>query len=355
MSSSRRDKKAVVAKTNCVAKRGRIMKRSELENNQRISAAELRGMNRPDLDVVNAKDFSSYTFWQYTSVDSIGKILRGSCFWVNNIAAMNDLHETELHKEEKQDIFVQCFCNSDSEKIPMWYLYGGIAGKGASFGFTPRVMLDYIRSITHVTELVFDPASGTYAAGERFAIGSDFELQVGWVFYADYELPVKPWGRDGNFVRVNYFNKFVNVEEAEQFFDSNYFVKDYPWEYEKEFRLVFINKTGRKIDKIKIDIPEAFRASKNRRLKIRLAPEISNSVDAASGLSGFERCAGELVRVAEKNSYQISVSKSKLKINMDLLGRSKGDVNEYIGRNPDYLDWSTVEKVYRRRSGDDLS
>ena len=296
MLSSRRDKKAVLTKANCSTKRGSIMKRSELENSQMISAAELRELNRPD-------------------------------------------------------IFVQCFCNSDSEKIPMWYLYGGIAGKGASFGFTPRVMLDYIRSIKYVTELVYDSVKDNYAPGVQFEIGPDFELQAGWVFYADYELPVKPWPKDSDVVRVNYFNKFLNVEEAEQFFDGNFFIKDYPWEYEKEFRLVFINKTGRKIDKIRIDLPEAFRASKNRKLKIRLAPEISNSVDAASGKSEFERCAGELVGVAEKNSYQIYVSKSKLKINMDLLGRSKGDVNEYIVRKPEFLMEETVERVRKWYEG----
>ena len=124
--SSRRDIKAVLTNAYCVAKRGSIMKRSELKNNQKTSAAELRELNWPDLDVVNAKDFSTYTFWQYTSVDSVGKVLGGNCFWVNNIIAMNDLHETELHKDDRQDIFVQCFCNSDNEKIPMWYLYGGV-------------------------------------------------------------------------------------------------------------------------------------------------------------------------------------------------------------------------------------
>lgn len=321
------------------------MKISELENNAIISAVVLREMNKPNLEVVNSRGFSNYTFWQYTSVDSIGKILGGNCFWVNNIAAMNDLHETELHERDKQDIFVQCFCNSNSEKIPMWYLYGGIAGKGASLGFTPRVMLDYIRSIKRVTELVYDPAKGTYVEGEQFETGSDFELQVGWVFYADYELPVKPWPKDSNVVRVSYFNKFVNVEDAEQFFDGNYFVKDYPWEYEKEFRLVFINRTGNKIDKIKIDIPQAFRESRNRKLKIKLAPEISNSTDASSGASEFEKYAGELAEVAAKNGYQVSVARSKLKINMDLLGRSKRDVNEYIGRNPEYLTEETVERA----------
>ena len=129
------------------------MASKEKNNKEFITASELRARNIPVLDR-KAGDFSKYTFWQYTSIDNIGYILDGDGFWVNNITAMNDLREIELHKEEKDNIFVQCFSNSPNEKIPMWYLYGGITGKGARIGLTPGVMRDYINSIKYVTELV---------------------------------------------------------------------------------------------------------------------------------------------------------------------------------------------------------
>lgn len=319
------------------------MKISEYKNNDLVSSEELKEMNKPDLGAKNSADFSKYTFWQYTSVDTIERILDGNCFWVNSISGMNDLHESELHKDEKEDIFIQCFCNSNNEKIPMWYLYGGIAGKGACIGFTPRVMMDYINSIKYVTELVYDSNIDSYVIGKQLEKDIDFELQVGWVFYTDYELPLNTDETKKKIVRVNYFNKFLNVKEAGSFFDGNYFIKDYPWEYEKEFRLVFINKTGRKLDKIKIDIPQEFREKKN--LKIKLAPEISNNTDVTSGMSEYESCAGNLQKIAEKNNYRISVSKSDLRIKMDLLGRGKSDVNDYVFRNPDYLNKETQKKV----------
>ena len=85
---------------------------------------------------------------------------------------MNDLHEVELHNDEKDNIFVQCFCNSPNEKIPMWYLYGGITGKGASIGFTPGVMQAYIKSINHVTELIAEEGMEPkkYRAGETLKV-----------------------------------------------------------------------------------------------------------------------------------------------------------------------------------------
>ena len=46
------------------------MKSSEYKNNDLVSAEELKEMNKPDLDSKNSADFSKYTFWQYTSVES---------------------------------------------------------------------------------------------------------------------------------------------------------------------------------------------------------------------------------------------------------------------------------------------
>ena len=79
------------------------MKYSEIENNSTLTPDELKGVNIPDPDG-KAGAFSNYTFWQYTNVEAICKILGGSCFWVNNISGMNDLREADLHGAEKEDI-----------------------------------------------------------------------------------------------------------------------------------------------------------------------------------------------------------------------------------------------------------
>lgn len=207
---------------------------------QKVFAADVKAKNVPVLDG-KSEDFASGTFWQYTSVESIEKILDGDCFWVNNIGGMNDIHEAELHKTEKQDIFVQSFCHSDTEKIPMWYLYGGIVGKGASLGLTPGVMRDYINSIKFVTELVYDSDIKKYVSGRQFEIGRDFELQTGWVFYYDLDRSDQNSSRTNTYVQIKYRKNFFSVIDPDEFFSGNYFIKDYPWEYEKEFRLVLIN------------------------------------------------------------------------------------------------------------------
>ena len=300
-----------------------------------MAAEELKSINTPNLEG-KAGDFSGYTFWQYTNADAICKILEGSCFWISNISDMNDMREADLHAAEKEYVFIQCFCNSDTEKIPMWYLYGGIIGRGASIGFTPGVMMNYIRSIKYVTELVED-SNGDFVLGDKLFIGTDFELQTGWVFYTDDNRDEDGKAEKNLTVRVNYLNKFVNIPNGEEFYKDNYFVKTYPWEYEKEFRLVFINKTGRKIQKIRVDIPEEFRLRKDRKIKVRLAPEVRSDKD-------FEDYRNKIL-VAGKE-YQVSVTKSKLKINMDLLRKNKNDINEYVRLHPEFLTENVHEAVH---------
>ena len=314
-----------------------------------ISSAELKARNEPVLDQ-RAEDFSRYTFWQYTRTDSIKYILGGGCFWVNSISGMNDVYESRLHEDRKADIFVQSFCNSDTEKIPMSYLYGGITGKGASIGFTPDVMRSYIRSIRYVTELTEKTDGGrtVFEPGERLEIGKDFELRTGWVFYTKYRRDESGNADRKTYARVCHRNTFYNVEDPDAFFTENYFIKDYPWEYEKEFRIVLINLTGREIKKIKIDLPEEFRTKKNRKIKVRLGPEISCEGESISGETDYERCRREILEKAERKdgeSYQVSVQKSGLGVHMDLLSRNQEDLNTYIGQHPEYLYEKTREKA----------
>ena len=138
------------------------------------------------------------------------------------------------------------------------------------------------------------------------------------------------------------YNDNTIVDNPEQFFPQNYFIKDYPWEYEKEFRIVLINRTGRYIEKIKIDIPEEFRKSKRRKLKIRLGPEVSNDKPDSSGKTDFDRFKQEILEKAEKkdkdegSSYTVTVDKSKLKVNMDLMIRNQKVINAYLKEHPDY-------------------
>ena len=104
-------------------------------------------------------------------------------------------------------------------------------------------------------------------------------------------------------------NKWYAVtDDAEAFLDSNYFIKQYPWHYEREFRIVFINKTDNTYDRIAIKLDGSF----IKKLKIILAPEIKKSEIKSSVFDG------------------LALTESKLKIKMGLLSRNQEEINTYI-------------------------
>lgn len=243
---------------------------------------------------MSTSDFATTTFWHYTKLDTVDKILEGGELHLSCMSETNDTRERDLH-EDRDMLNIICFCNSDSEKIPMWYLYSGVDGKGAAIGFTPATLMELIRSIkTAETD-----------SGEAWKTGEEFDLMCGWVYYRKREAPSQ----------VKYKGKWYSVYDSDKFAKDNYFVKDYPWEYEKEFRIIAINKTEKSASKVRIKIPD----SVMKKLKIRLAPE-TNDKTAIFEKEGF------------KKYLDSRIFKSGLRISMGLLQRNCREYEEYMKR-----------------------
>ena len=189
-------------------------------------------------------------FWYYTSFNTAKLILQNKSIHINNIALMNDVDEINLHYKEKGLVHCLCVCNSNTEKIPMWYLYAGITGKGVAFGFTPAVMLKLINSINTLKTV----------DGKTLYKGRDFDVEWGWIFYRKNESKSE----------IFYKRKWYYLSNPKEFEINNYFIKNYPWEYEREFRIVIHNKTGIEYEKFIINIESVL-----KEVRIKLAPEIS--------------------------------------------------------------------------------
>ncbi len=220
-----------------------------------ISARDLLALNAPAA-YAYAKDFSKTSFWQYTRLTTADLILSSCSFRVSNLNGMNDLDEARHHEKERERVFALCFCNSNTEKIPMWYLYSGLTGKGAALGLTPSVMLNWLESIKTVRGV---RSGQSKEEGTLLEIGPAVEMRYGWVYY---QKPKEPQN-------IMYRNKWYYVNNAAKFQKDNYFIKSYPWEYEKEFRLVFINHTPEDYDALFVDIPPELQKA----FKVKLAPE----------------------------------------------------------------------------------
>lgn len=252
-----------------------------------------QGINKNQIKGTNAN------FYHYSSLDSVTQILSAEdlCyFFVRPIAEMNDIAEKQFHIRHQHNvdsIFVLCFCNSETDNIPMWYLYGGLGGQGAKLGFTADKMEKLIQNITYV-EIV----ENNCLSGEKI-YRDQFSLEYGWVFYDK---------QDCKYVKHK-SKKYKIGDPNELFVKDNYFIKDYAWNYEKEFRIV-IRILGENVPK-RIAIPFSKKTLLSG-ISITTGPETKESTEI------------DAQEISKRSGLPVEkIKKSKLKVKMDLLNRNK--------------------------------
>ena len=259
---------------------------------------------------------SRNTFWSYTSLSSLDKILESGYFFASNLDNMNDKNESKRHNKDKDFVHALCFCHSASERIPMWYLYGGLTGEGCALGFPYVIMRTWIRQIKEVYPVINDE-KGNLKPDEYnpLLVGQDVIIDNGWVFYQRIDDPY----------RIKYKNSPYSLKpnERSKFETDNFFIKDYPWEYEKEFRILLKNETAKKYNRLAIKIPQEFYPD----LKLRLAPELSNT--------RLQRRKRTLNKIC--NLINPKIEKSTLGIQMDLLKRNEYHIKEYAKEHSDAI------------------
>lgn len=290
-------------------------------DNTPIYATELVAMNNGTLREVQN---SHNSFCYFTTVHTAEKILSSEIenyIYVSPISKMNDLHERELHSSDGDSVFGLCFCNSDMDNIPMWYLYAGISGEGARIGITASKMCRFISNITHIY------AVDEMKIGRRLERGIDFDFTFGWIFYRQNEHLIK--------YRKNYYSL---IDSLSAFENQNYFVKDVEWKYEKEFRIVFYVYNDPP-EKIAVPINKKALMEKGGGLSVMLAPELRPKTNEEW--------------YAEKYAKRFGLPKdkvkfSKLKIKMDLLSRNQYTIIERFSDVLNNLDEKNTENVCKQ-------
>lgn len=257
-------------------------------------------------------------FCHYTNTTAMNGILESGSFWATRINNQNDTKEKKRY-ERKNQIFSLCFCNSNTEKIPMWYLYAGISGNGIRLRFTPSKMKAFIQGIKTIKPVYPNSSDDHSNLPFDLYLNDDFVISYGWIFYAKEDQH-----------QIKHKGKWYNlIDEYELFEKDNYYIKDYPWEYEKEFRIVFdlsnYVKVHGPISFEKISIPFS-----REDVKLMFAPEITNKKQVLTQ-PGFQKYFASIVET------------SKLDISMGLLGK---DINGMINLLYKAIDLCGDKTVY---------
>jgi hypothetical protein len=290
---------------------------SNADSHTSITAADLILKNKTCLNEVEKANSG---FYYFTTLRTAERILSGdkeNYILVSPISRMNDLHERELHATTGTNVFGLCFCNSDMDNIPMWYLYSGISGQGARIGITAKRMHSLLESIKSIY------AVENNQIGQKLELGIDFELEYGWIYYRNADKLVK--------YRNQYYTLADSLTEFEQ---DNYLVKDMEWNYEKEFRIVFHIKNTPP-ERIAVPIQKQM-LMKNGGLTVRLAPELRPA------------CEETLAREMYAQKFGLPEEKikfSKLKIKMDLIARNQFTIVEKFSDVINNLNYNDVANI----------
>lgn len=175
----------------------------------------------------NNRAYFHDTFFHYTSLENINKILKSKKILCTKYGDSNDL--SEINPDDC--VFHLCFSTGKYENIPMWYLYSGTDGKGGSLIFKKSLIYDLINDNKYCLML---RNNSTDEFDEKCDLEpeKDFSLQIQDVIYSVQE---------NNHYTLKYNNRLrkFDKDEFEKFIaDNKYFVKSLAWYYEKETRIL---------------------------------------------------------------------------------------------------------------------
>jgi len=250
-------------------------------------------MSNDEIEMVKSKT----KFCHYTSVKNARNILSNECIFLSKFSGMNDITEAGLHSEDMNRVFVLSLCHSEALNIPVFYLYGGINGKGCRIQFTDTK----IREILQKSQ-VFG-VNKQYRLLKNSIDPSEYKIISDWVYY----ISTDGYCEHRNDTPKRFESKEKALLELKKT-DRNYFVKSPIWKYENEFRIIVaFNK----------DIPYD---------RVALRFNIKNNDPGISVKFGPETTQEEFDKLkAEFKDYGIDKSSKSLDnaIKMDLIDRNK--------------------------------
>lgn len=246
-------------------------------------------------------DIPDTEFNHYTKLETIEKIFSStSSYWhVSSLRSMNDRMEADRYGNKSNSTFAMCFSCGASERIPMWYMYAGIGGAGARISFNKQAFSNFCNSIDVVYPIINKKTDCTNALKK----GVDFDIECGYVCYCNFD-------NENRIDKIKHKSRRYIIKdskmEEDAFFKDRFFIKNYEWEYENEYRIVFkmLKPLPEGIEKIAVPID----GIKNR-ISLTVGPEFSQNPPTLSG--------------AIKQEFGDRIKHSRLKIKMDMLNRNK--------------------------------
>ena len=218
-------------------------------------------------------------YYHYTSLSAIEAILKEKTFRISPVTRFNDRIDMAQFQENQHRFFSACFSSGQNENLSLWYMYGGMNGKGARLELSRTTLLNLFAKHSTFQLVEYDFEKRTpLTDGIALSEGASMKLQIGDVVYARQSK------KDPNKYELKYNTKthynFPTIEFERFKKEHNGFYKGSIWYYEKETRLLIeiIGEAAMQMDSSKeYAILAHFDDRVYKKLRIGFAPEIKSN------------------------------------------------------------------------------
>lgn len=235
-------------------------------------------------------------FCHYTSLSAIDKIIGENKLWLGSVKKFNDKRDAEQFTTPEK-YFSLCFSTGINENLSLWYMYGGMDGKGSRIRLTPSCVKKLVRDSNYELHELVSKEEGE-SKMIKVLSPSDFEKTFDDVIYCGHK-PAQ------GYYDLKY-NTMTNYQVPEGDFERFSkerlgFQKGLIWYYEKETRLLL---------KISDDVASLLDANKcyiiimrfneqtKKQFKIDLAPEFKSVSDGIIRYENIQSFVSDTSRVA---------------------------------------------------------
>lgn len=197
--------------------------------------------------ITNAKDMMEYLkdrpyghgqYCHYTTLQAIDSILGQQTIWLSDISDTkdaNDLQEVQQFAGHEKEYYRFCWSTGHNENLPMWYMYGGMDGKGGRIRLTPAAVKKLNSKGTYKLCKKIDNSDKIETVME-LTPGKNMEYTFQDVLYMQTEDYISA---DSEIKYNTKINRSLPPSEYETLrWQNMYFTKDLIWYYEKETRLL---------------------------------------------------------------------------------------------------------------------
>lgn len=225
-------------------------------------------------EYLDGREYSHTKYFHYTKLDSIENILKNNSFWLSCIDGFNDLIDKKQFGDESQqkEYYSLCFSTGINENLSLWYLYGGINGKGGRIQMTKAVIKNLVKDGKYYL-YEYDEKNKKLVGSSAIELtaGDNAEFLFKDVIY---------YSELGGKTSLKY-NTMTNYKFEDLTFlkeKYNKFLKGLIWYYEKETRLV-IHLKGNALEIIKDNTDKkyivllTFDDSLKKKINIDFGPE----------------------------------------------------------------------------------